>query len=96
VGDEIDRAQQRDEFFLNLALGEHARRNPPQPPFYKVGSAPDPEAPNPTLKKGGASETSGGICEDCGDPIPEARLRAMPGATRCVACQTMHENWRPL
>lgn len=26
-------------------------------------------------------------CEDCGEPIPEARRRAMPNARRCVACQ---------
>ena len=33
---------------------------------------------------GGESRTS---CEDCGEPIPEARRRALPGATRCVPCQ---------
>ncbi len=27
-----------------------------------------------------------GICERCGGPIPVARLRALPGATACVAC----------
>ncbi len=26
-------------------------------------------------------------CEDCGEVIPEARRRAVPGARRCVACQ---------
>lgn len=26
-------------------------------------------------------------CEDCGETIPEARRRAVPGARRCVACQ---------
>jgi phage/conjugal plasmid C-4 type zinc finger TraR family protein len=26
-------------------------------------------------------------CEDCGETIPEARRRAVPGCTRCVACQ---------
>lgn len=26
-------------------------------------------------------------CEDCGEPIPEARRRAVPGVRRCVACQ---------
>ncbi|WP_085025578.1 TraR/DksA C4-type zinc finger protein [Ensifer aridi] len=30
-------------------------------------------------------------CEDCGKPIGEARRRAMPSATRCVICQTIHE-----
>lgn len=26
-------------------------------------------------------------CEDCGEPIPEARRRAVPGVRRCVQCQ---------
>ena len=26
-------------------------------------------------------------CEECGDTIPEARRRAMPGVRLCVACQ---------
>jgi len=29
-----------------------------------------------------------GICEVCGEEIPEARLRAMPGATACIRCAT--------
>ena len=26
-------------------------------------------------------------CEDCEEPIPEGRRRAVPGVRRCVACQ---------
>ena len=26
-------------------------------------------------------------CEDCGEMIPEARRKAVPGVRRCVACQ---------
>lgn len=33
-------------------------------------------------------------CEDCGKPIPENRLKAIPHATRCVACQTEYEQSR--
>ena len=29
-----------------------------------------------------------GICENCGEPIPEKRLRAMPAATHCIKCQS--------
>lgn len=29
-----------------------------------------------------------GICADCGESIPEGRLRALPDAERCVACQS--------
>lgn len=32
-----------------------------------------------------------GICEDCGAAIPAARLVANPAATRCTACQSVHE-----
>ncbi len=32
-----------------------------------------------------------GLCGECGGPIPEARLVAQPGASRCVACQDRHE-----
>lgn len=35
------------------------------------------------------------ICIDCERPIPEGRRKAKPGCTRCIDCQTMHENWRP-
>lgn len=27
-------------------------------------------------------------CERCGEPIPEARRRALPGARTCVTCQS--------
>ena len=29
-----------------------------------------------------------GTCEACGNPIPEARLEAVPEATLCVTCKT--------
>jgi phage/conjugal plasmid C-4 type zinc finger TraR family protein len=31
------------------------------------------------------------VCEDCGDEIPVERLRANPGAMRCVRCQGVFE-----
>lgn len=31
------------------------------------------------------------VCEDCDQPIPESRRAAVPGCTRCVACQTKAE-----
>lgn len=35
-----------------------------------------------------------GICQDCGRPITEARLRAIPSATRCIACKEVKEHAR--
>jgi phage/conjugal plasmid C-4 type zinc finger TraR family protein len=30
-------------------------------------------------------------CEDCDDPIPEARRKAVPGVRLCVRCQEAHD-----
>lgn len=30
-------------------------------------------------------------CEDCGEPIPEARRLAISGCTTCVDCQELRE-----
>ena len=35
-----------------------------------------------------------GFCEECGEPIAPARLRAMPEVTRCVRCQDRVERTR--
>lgn len=31
-------------------------------------------------------------CIECGDAIPEARRRALPGARTCITCQTGRDN----
>lgn len=36
-----------------------------------------------------------GLCEECGEKIPEARLMIMPEATRCVPCQQELEQSGP-
>ena len=28
------------------------------------------------------------LCDECGEPIPRARRKALPGARTCVACQS--------
>jgi phage/conjugal plasmid C-4 type zinc finger TraR family protein len=30
-------------------------------------------------------------CQDCGEDIPRARQQAVPGVSRCVFCQELHE-----
>lgn len=32
-----------------------------------------------------------GQCEDCGEPIDERRLRALPATPFCTPCQAIHE-----
>jgi phage/conjugal plasmid C-4 type zinc finger TraR family protein len=34
-------------------------------------------------------------CVECGEEIPEARRRAMPGAVTCVACQSARDARTP-
>jgi RNA polymerase-binding transcription factor DksA len=31
------------------------------------------------------------FCDECGEDIPEARRRALPGARTCVACQSTRD-----
>lgn len=38
------------------------------------------------------STSNSPYCEDCGNLIPEKRLKAVPGTTRCVSCQEAFEN----
>lgn len=37
------------------------------------------------------AEGSYGLCIECGDAIPDARLRAQPDAKRCIKCQHIYE-----
>lgn len=38
-----------------------------------------------------AARPSAEECEECGDEIPEARRKAVPGVQFCVFCQEKHE-----
>lgn len=56
---------------------------------YDVGMR---DAVHDALRK--MDEGTYGICESCGDPIPAARLDALPYARRCVRCQErMEAGW---
>jgi len=37
-----------------------------------------------------------GLCNGCGAPIEPRRLRVVPGAQRCIGCQTTAESRRPV
>lgn len=32
-----------------------------------------------------------GVCQECGEPIAEQRLLALPAAAYCASCQSLHE-----
>ena len=37
------------------------------------------------------TEAGDGICVDCDEDIPLARMKAKPGALRCISCQEDYE-----
>ena len=81
--DEIDLAQQYDEYYRQAALRNHYRRR--NNPLRR-----DPD-PTPFAGAAGAPGSGNGICHACGAEIEPARLAAVPGAVRCIGCQTRHE-----
>jgi phage/conjugal plasmid C-4 type zinc finger TraR family protein len=103
VGDEIDRAQAYDEFFLGLALrnrnvarGRHEDRGARNEERLEASNL-DPRTSNLDPSSSNLDPRSSNLlCIDCGEEIPEARRRAVPGCRRCVDCQSLHENWRPV
>ncbi len=74
-GDEFDLAQALGDAELRASLGERHSRR-----------AIEIEAALRRLREGGH-----GVCEECGDPIPSERLKALPLAVRCRDCQEDHE-----
>ena len=41
--------------------------------------------------KQGQNKNESGLCEDCGQQIPKARLERIPNANCCVVCQESRE-----
>ncbi len=41
--------------------------------------------------KQGQNKNESGLCEDCGQKIPQARLDRIPNANCCVVCQESRE-----
>jgi len=75
MADDIDRAQHYDELYRTQALNSHYDRRRKSTGLHR----------NP------AGGTGSAECTDCGEPINQARIMAMPQATRCVECQERHE-----
>jgi phage/conjugal plasmid C-4 type zinc finger TraR family protein len=42
-----------------------------------------------------SSTISATECVDCGDTIPEARRKAMPGVYQCIQCRSLFEKFTP-
>ena len=74
-GDEVDVANEEVAQRLDDALADHYR-----------GQLSDIEAARARIRTGDY-----GVCIDCHEAIPYARLQAYPTAKRCTACQRRHE-----
>ncbi|GMR04781.1 MAG: hypothetical protein BMS9Abin23_0689 [Thermodesulfobacteriota bacterium] len=75
IGDIYDIASKERERELNLMLGDRERKK-----------LADIELALERLQ-----ENSYGTCEECGEPIAENRLRALPFTRACVDCQSKAE-----
>lgn len=86
--DEGDYGQDYQARLNAEAIERHRRRNgnhPPAPSSTTGGGAKSP----PLFKEG----VGGGCleCSWCGEEIPEARMKAIPGCELCVDCQASKE-----
>lgn len=43
------------------------------------------------IRAAAVTEAGDGICVDCDEDIPPARMKAKPGALRCISCQEDYE-----
>lgn len=75
IGDIYDIASSERERELTLMLGDRDRE--------KLAEIED------ALER--IQENVYGTCEECGEPIAENRLRALPSTRVCVDCQSRHE-----
>jgi len=89
--DDIDKAQQHDRMYQDIALQEHYRK---RQDYVERGHGcimSPGECRSPGLHPKGAGPGQTRPCRDCGEEIEPARLQAMPGAIRCIECQKIQE-----
>jgi|UniRef100_A0A7C4ETC6 DnaK suppressor protein len=80
IGRNIDAIEKGDE--IDLATGEISRELDAKITMRQHKQLKEIEDALERIKLG-----EYGICEDCGEPIPEQRLRLFPAARLCVRCQ---------
>ncbi len=89
VGRSIDAIEKGDE--IDLATGEISRELDTRISMRKHKQIKEIEEALERIKHG-----EYGTCEDCGDPIPEQRLRLFPSARLCVRCQEEFDQYEKL
>lgn len=89
VGRNIDAIEKGDE--IDLATGEISRELDARISMRKHRQLKEIEDALERIKLG-----EYGTCEDCGEPIPEQRLRLFPAARLCVRCQEELDHYEKL
>lgn len=89
VGRSIDAIEKGDE--IDLATGEISRELDARISMRKHKQIKEIEEALERIKHG-----EYGICEDCGESIPEQRLRLFPAARLCVRCQEEFDQYEKL
>lgn len=89
VGRNIDAIEKGDE--IDLATGEISRELDARISMRKHRQLKEIEDALERIKLG-----EYGTCEDCGEPIPEQRLRLFPAARLCVRCQEELDQYEKL
>ncbi len=89
VGRSIDAIEKGDE--IDLATGEISRELDAKISMRQHKQLKEIEDALERLKHG-----EYGICEECGEPIPEQRLRLFPAARLCVRCQEEADHYEKM
>lgn len=89
VGRNIDAIEKGDE--IDLATGEISRELEAKISMRQHRQLKEIEDALERLKLG-----EYGVCEDCGEPIPEQRLKLFPAARLCVRCQEELDHYEKL
>lgn len=89
VGRSIDAIEKGDE--IDLATGEISRELDARISMRKSKQIKEIEEALERLKHG-----EYGTCEECGEPIPEQRLRLFPAARLCVRCQEEYDQYEKM
>jgi len=89
VGRSIDAIEKGDE--IDLATGEISRDLDARISMRKHRQIKEIEDALDRLRHG-----EYGTCEECGEPIPEQRLRLFPAARLCVRCQEEYDQYEKM
>lgn len=89
IGRNIEAIEKGDE--IDLATGEISRELDARISMRQHKQLKEIEDALERVKHG-----EYGTCEDCGDPIPEQRLRLFPAARLCVRCQEDFDQYEKL